>query len=275
MTGVTSSNLLIQERSLRLLVRALKALSASIRTKDLLQSLSPSLFTPLYQQWSAHVGAFASGGLSDASLMHLERALLFLRALRQLYVYGIGASTTETEEMVTFARNCTELVSILVAAVSNPSTPESLTSSNSILLRTLRVLGKLLSEYQERRPYHFVRDAAFGPLMQLILGLLATEGPLATRHISLEPFLIQILLLCKATMKSIAYSRPELKGQFSDVRDRLAALWTDECITTFAKILLANYMPLSPGDLTMWEEDAEEFASADDSEAWRVIIRVR
>lgn len=265
MNAATSGSPFLEERGLALLSRCLKSLCSIPRGKEALLNMCPMLFDALHAHWLGHLNAFASAQSLDSP--HLARANGFLKPLRTLFAYGINSKSSFSASMLSFPQSVIDLSRIVVSLVA--ATPQPLG------MRTLKLLGKTFLGYFEHRPYHFVMDTSFPAFVEFALQFIEAQAPLQQRSRALEPLLIQVLLLVKQLVKHSAFNRPEMDDFARAADERLGRFWTDERVRALAQLLLRYYLTLGPNDLTLWEEDAEEFAAADDSEAWRVLLRVR
>ncbi|XP_011635058.1 importin-11 [Pogonomyrmex barbatus] len=272
---IRQENLLAQRQAVLTLHHVVKAL-ASRRLADgqrIFRELTATMFNFILNLWNTYTESFlimASNGADvNQTQETLEKALLLLRILRQLIVYGFSKPSESQDAMlflkVVFerAKTCLECRKTLASRGVQVDVCEKF-----IIHLTKVLLGVL-----DMHPFCYVELIPTSLEFSVFYCFTETGQALA-----FERFIIQCLNLVKSILLSTYYRPAKVIEETKDPLVLRACqlrqeFFTPETLTEICSRLVTHYFLLTPADLEMWDTQPESFAIDDGGESWKYCLR--
>lgn len=234
----------------------------------------------------------------DTSIGLIEKALLSLRILRKLTIYGF-AKPHLSDRLVMFLKSIfvrlkESLECRLQVRVASPTQPRLNELTEKFILKQM----KILNEFVEQHPASFVD---FIPCaLEFSFHYVFNEGAnmiFENNEITFQRFAIHCINLMKGILCSTAYQKsaamvndalgnpiaPRTSGGGSALQPEIAMCAVEARKDFFTPIrlnyicekVIMHYFQLTQQDLETWDEDPESFASDDGGDSWKYSLRVR
>ncbi|XP_025833971.1 importin-11-like isoform X1 [Agrilus planipennis] len=273
--AIENNDPLIQHRALLILYHVVKALSSKRLAGDrrLFQELSASIFAFILNLWNTFTEAFVTSINHDAATEivteNLEKALLNLRILRKLTVFGFH-KLHEKQDCLCF------LKMIFERAKTALECRKQLRGKGIYVLELCEKfiihLTKVLLSVLDMHPISFV--SFIRPTLEFtVFYLFTTEGTQYTY----ERFIIQCLNLIKGILLCSEYKLakiPELTKDIAQEANQIkVSFFQPEILTDICRKIVSHYMLLKRDDLELWDADPETFANDEVGESWKYSLR--
>ncbi|XP_031781070.1 uncharacterized protein LOC100116824 isoform X2 [Nasonia vitripennis] len=272
---IKDNNSLRQHRALLTFHHVVKALASKRLATDqrLFQELTANVFTYILNIWNTYTESFfalLSRGVSDNDVQDsIEKALLSLRILRKLIMYGIKRPSENANAMI-FLKLIFERANVSL------NCRRSLLSKGILLEvceKFIIHLTKVLLEVQEIHPFCYIDMIPIS--LEFTVYYCFTE---AGQELSFERFNIQCLNLIKKILQSNDYKPgkaiEETKYPLMCKAHQLKHdFFTPETLTEICTRLVTHYFVLTPTDLDSWNIDPENFGVDDCGESWKYSLR--
>jgi len=288
-------DLLLQRRVYLVLHHVLKELSSKRLTADQknFAEITKQLLDHVWTNWCSDTRVLISGlpaaisGPSDAKaekplLLHFERWLMLLKALRRLLLFGFPSDEKT-------AQPCQEIMQVLPALLQAlqtllPFRPAShpLNKPLAMLDRGLLKLIKTLTDVRDMHPWAFYTAEVLLPVSNL-----ACETLLNQRLGVQDAFRIRCMHFLKNVVMCNAYKASEsnlnaftpaaqkaARSMATQVKPVLAEFWQrDDRMCVMAIALIKLYLPLTASELREWHDNPEGFVADNSSGSWEDQLR--
>ncbi|XP_067628973.1 importin-11 [Eurosta solidaginis] len=283
MCAQTDSNDGEQQRVLLVFHNVVKALASRrmMAEKKVFEDLAGNLFVYMQELWDAFTTNFFQQlkTASMSAISTLERALLCLRILRKLAVYGfprpfkIEYCMRYVEELFTRLKQCLECRYELQHLGAEEQIIRLL---EKFILKQI----KTLNEFQDMHPSSFARfvpialDFSFDHVFHERARLIFTENV-----INFSNFAIHCINLMKGIMMCSAYANAATTGDLLVAEPNpaphiaLSNFFINERLCYICDKIITHYFLLTQMELDQWVEDPEAFAQDDSGESWKYALR--
>lgn len=247
------------------------------------------VFTTLYFQ------SVRNNQSTDTSISLVEKALLSLRILRKLTIYGFAKPHLSDRVLMflksIFVRLKESLECRLQVKLATQARLTELTEK--FILKQM----KILNEFVEQHPVSFVE---FIPCaLEFSFHYVFNEGAnmiFENNEISFQRFAIHCINLMKGILCSTAYQKsatiasdalgnaitPRNSDGTSVAHPEIAMcamaarkeFFTPIRLNYICEKVIMHYFQLTPQDLETWDEDPETFAAEDGGDSWKYSLRV-
>ncbi|KAF7386417.1 importin-11 isoform X1 [Vespula maculifrons] len=272
---IRGQNSIAQHRALLTMHHVVKALASKRLSGDvrLFENLTHNVITFILNTWNTYTESFlimASNGVDANQIQEpLEKALLLLKILRKLIVYGFHKPSLSENVMrfleVIFERahTCLEWRKTLV----------SKGIQMEVCDKFIIHLTKVLLEVLEMHPLCYVE--LIPTSLEFSVFYCFTE---AGQALAFERFIIQCLNLMKSILLSVWYRPAKGIGESKDPLTVRAyqlrqEFFTHQTLTEICSRLVTHYFLLTPADLELWDTDPENLAVDDGGEPWKYNLR--
>ncbi|KPJ14447.1 Importin-11 [Papilio machaon] len=266
---------LVQHRSLLIFHHVVKALASKrlVGDRRTFSELTNSVYPFILQLWHENTQVFLrniqEGAATDLITEHLEKALLCLRILRKLTVFGFK-NAHDSEDAVAFlnvvfdrAKTSLECRKLLKGRGIYP-----LELCEKFIIHLTKVALGVLCFH----PFSYV--PLIRPSLEFALFYCFTEQGMSLIY---ERFTIQCLNILKTILQCVEYKLP--KGEA--VNDPLVLqahqvkqeVLDERTVCHMCRHLVAHYFPLSGDDLALWDAEPESFATDEAGESWKYSLR--
>lgn len=266
--AVQSSNDTVQHRGLLYLHHTIKALASKRLAADrrTFHDLCNSIIGYILGLWNAlHQSLLANlqNGQKQVAEISLEKSILALKILRKLIIHGLKKPDDHAEAM-TFVARLFEEAKVLLEVRRNSGV-----HMRENLEKYTVLCQKIWSDLLESHPYAFVQH--IHPALRFICSLCFTEegnGLLFQRFTIFCFNLLKGILLCmeyrpaknlEDTKEPATISAHAIKSEF----------FRQATVSEICTRLISTYLPLTPEDLELWDEDPEGFAFEEGGDSWR------
>lgn len=274
---VESNDILIQHRALLTLHHVVKTVSSKRLAGDrrLFQELTNQMFPYILNLWNELTTAFIQGVMQNVEERvietNLEKALLLLRILRKLSVFGFLKPHTNKDCM-------TFIGMIFEKAKSSLICYKQMKTKGSYMIETCEKfivhLTKVVISMLDTHPFSFIDFIK--PSLELCLYYLFTDDGITFLF---ERLVIQFFNIIKAILLCAEY-RASSKNSMAnkDSESYKAYLIKQECfvpevISDVCKKLIGHYFILTQDELGMWDSDPEAFSNDESGDSWKYSLR--
>lgn len=266
---------LVQHRSLLIFHHVVKALASKrlVGDRRTFQELTNTVYSFILALWHENTEVFLrhiqEGAATELITEHLEKALLCLRILRKLTVFGFKKAHESQDAMaflnVVFDRAKTSLEcrKLLKGRGIYP-----LELCEKFIIHLTKVaLGVLCAQ-----PFSYM--PLIRPSLEFALYYCFTEQGMALIY---ERFTIQCLNIVKGILQCVEYKPPKgdqgkepLTLQAHQVKMEVLDANT---LCHMCRHLVSHYFLLSADDLALWDAEPESFATDEAGESWKYSLR--
>lgn len=279
---VNSTDDLEQKRTLQILVQVVKQLSTRRLHHDRLmfEQFTANLYEFAINLWNGFTVLYFQNIQANSPLpvceSNLEKAMLVLRILRKLTIYGFQ-KPTQTQKPINFLKNIFERIkNLLECRLRVKSAPFDylplLTKHEKFILKHMKVL----TEFQE---YHRLAFIEFAPqVLEMSFNYVFFEGSqfiFDNSQLTMPNFVIHCLNLIKGYLLNSTGNT--YNNQPTDVENSLAEVlkefFTSERLGFIMDKLLMHYFLLTPSDIEQWEDDPENYVTEEGGDSWKYSLR--
>lgn len=279
---VNSSEGLEQKRALQVLVQVVKQLSTRRLHHDRLmfEQFTSNLYEFAVNLWNGFTLLYfqniQASAPPETCQANLEKAMLVLRVLRKLTIYGFQKPSQATKP-VTFIKSIFERIKdLLECRLRIKSAPFDLLP---LLERhekfTLKHM-KVLTEFQE---YHRLVFIDFAPeVLEMSFNYVFFDGSrfiFDGNQLTMPNFVIHCLNLIKGYLLNSTGNT--YNNQPTDSEVHLAGVlkdfFTSERLGFIMEKLLMHYFLLTPTDIEQWEDDPEGYVTDEGGDSWKYSLR--
>ncbi|XP_037292335.1 importin-11 isoform X1 [Manduca sexta] len=267
---------LVQHRSLLIFHHVVKALASKRLLEDQMtfQELTNSVYSFVLNLWHENTELFLrhiqEGAATELITEHLEKALLCLRILRKLTVFGFK-KPHESQDASAFlnvvfdrAKTSLECRKLLKGRGIYP-----LELCEKFIIHLTKVaLGVLCTH-----PFSYV--PLIRPSLEFALYYCFTEQGMALTY---ERFTIQCLNIVKGILQCTEYKLPKKTEQTTDpmtiqAYETKMEVLDENTACHMCRHLVTHYFLLSADDLALWDAEPESFATDESGESWKYSLR--
>ncbi|RVE47622.1 hypothetical protein evm_007719 [Chilo suppressalis] len=267
---------LVQHRSLLIFHHLVKALASKrlIGDRRVFQELTHSVFAFILNLWHENTELFLrhiqEGAATELITEHLEKALLCLRILRKLVVFGFKKAH-ESQDAVAFlnvvfdrAKTSLECRKLLKGRGIYP-----LELCEKFIIHLTKVALGVLGFH----PISYV--PLIRPSLEFALYYCFTEQGMALIY---ERFTIQCLNIVKGILQCTEYKLPkgpEVAREPLTLQCHQAKMdvLDQNTVCHMCRHLVTHYFLLSADDLALWDAEPESFAIDEAGESWKYSLR--
>lgn len=279
---INSTNDLEQKRTLQILVQVVKQLSTRRLHHDRLmfEQFTSNLYEYVINLWNGFTALYFQNIQSNAPLAtcesNLEKAMMVLRILRKLTIYGFQ-KPSQTPKPINFLKNIFERIKdLLECRLRIKSAPFDylplLERHEKFVLKHMKVL----TEFQE---YHRLAFIEFAPqVLEMSFNYVFFEGSqfiFDANKLTLPNFVIHCLNLIKGYLLNSTGNT--YNNQPTEIENNLAGIlkdfFTSERLGFIMEKLLMHYFLLTPIDIEQWEDDPENYVTDEGGDSWKYSLR--
>jgi len=265
-SAVQSNDSTVQHRGLLFLHHSIKALSSKRLAVDrrAFHELSLQLVGYMLRLWdSLHQEVLRQ--LAEAGKdcrVAMEKAILALRILRKLIVFGIKKPHEHEETMAFITKLFSEAQTLLHARKAAGPVTE-------LLEKYIVLHQKIWYDLLENHPFSFVPHLRTA--LTFVCSLCFTEQG---EGILFPRFTIFCLNLVKGVLLCMEYRPAKL---IEDTKEPMTLeahkikmdFFQSDTVTEICKRLVNNFLPLPPEDLQLWDDDPEGYAFEEGGDSWK------
>ncbi|XP_073960082.1 importin-11-like isoform X3 [Choristoneura fumiferana] len=272
---------LVQHRSLLIFHHIVKALASKRLAGDrrTFQDLTNTVYSFILSLWHENTELFLrhiqEGAATDLITEHLEKALLCLRILRKLTVFGFKKAH-DSPDAVAFlnvvfdrAKTSLECRKLLKGRGIYP-----LELCEKFIIHLTKVALGVLGVH----PLSYV--PLIRPSLEFAIYYCFTEQGMSLIY---ERFTIQCLNIVKGILQCMEYKLPKGLGKEKEESDRIPAtmqalqikkeVLDSTTVCHMCRHLVTRYFVLSADDLALWDVEPESFATDEAGESWKYSLR--
>ncbi|XP_013200822.1 importin-11 [Amyelois transitella] len=267
---------LVQHRSLLIFHHVVKALASKrlIGDRRTFQELTHSVYAFILNLWHENTELFLrhiqEGAATGLITEHLEKALLCLRILRKLTVFGFKKAN-ESQDAVAFlnvvydrAKTSLECRKLLKGRGIYP-----LELCEKFIIHLTKVALGVLCFH----PFSYV--PLIRPSLEFALFYCFTEQGMSLIY---ERFTIQCLNIVKGILQCVEYKLPKGVDQISEPLTLQAhqvkmEVLDQNTVCHMCRHLVTHYFLLTSDDLALWDAEPESFAIDEAGESWKYSLR--
>ncbi|XP_069360419.1 importin-11-like [Maniola hyperantus] len=267
---------LMQHRSLLIFHHVVKALASKrlLADRRTFQELTNSIYGFVLNLWHENTELFLrhiqEGAATEMITEHLEKALLCLRILRKLTVFGFK-KPYECQDAVAFlnvvfdrAKTSLECRKLLKGRGIYP-----LELCEKFIIHLTKVALGVLS-------FHPLSYAPLiRPSLEFTLYYCFTEQGMLLTY---ERFTIQCLNIVKGILQCAEYKLPKGTEQVKEpltlhAHQMKSEVLVQDTVCHMCRHLVTHYFLLSSDDLALWDAEPESFATDEAGESWKYSLR--
>ncbi|XP_045501102.1 importin-11 [Colias croceus] len=267
---------LVQHRSLLIFHHVVKALASKrlIGDRRTFQELTNSVYGFILNLWHENTEIFLrhiqEGAATELITEHLEKALLCLRVLRKLTVFGFRRAH-ESQDAIAFlnvvfdrAKTSLECRKLLKGRGIYP-----LELCEKFIIHLTKVALGVLCFH----PFSYV--PLIRPSLEFALYYCFTEQGMSLIY---ERFTIQCLNIVKGILQCLEFKLPKGMDQPKEPLTLQAhqvkcEVLTESTVCHMCRHLVTHYFLLSSDDLALWDAEPESFATDEAGESWKYSLR--
>nr|CAI5838056.1 unnamed protein product [Callosobruchus analis] len=274
--GIESPNGMVQHRSLLTLHHVVKAVSSKRLAGDkrLFQEFTASIYAFILNLWNGFNETFVQNVVNNAAddvlLSSLEKALLTLRVVRKLTVFGFH-KPHENRDCMSFLKILLEKTKVILQC------HKQIKQKNHNLVEQCEKyiihMTKMPLSILDIHPFSFVD--LIEPTLEFTFYYLFTDEGIGFLF---ERFIIQCFSLIKNILLCAEYKAakvPEMTRNQETLRAHhiKVAFFTPERLADMCRKLVGHYFILTPEELAMWEADPETFSNDETGDSWKYSLR--
>lgn len=269
--AVESTDDVVQHRALLTLHHVVKAISSKRLPGDrkVFQDFALNIYSYILNLWDTFTQAFinetAQGGPVDAITIQLEKALLTLRIIRRLTMFGF-TTPHENQDCVRFMNVIFEKAKVVLQCRKQLTEKgiNVLELSEKFVIHLTKTLSSVLDMY----PYSFIDFIR--PTLEFTFFFLFTDDGLPY---TFERFVIQCFNLIKNILVTAEYRRtaPFAVAAYETKQNFFQAQITSD----ICRKLIGHYFLLTQDELEMWDSDPESFVIDQSGDSWKYSLRVK
>ena len=265
--AVQAEDDVLQHRGLLFLHHTIKALASKRLTADrrAFTELSSQIVGYILSLWHALHTSLLQQIVNNPQKagVTLEKAILTLKILKKLIILGLKKPDECPDAMQFVSKLFVEAKTLLEVRKTAPP----------ILVEGLEkycvLHQKIWYDLLENHPFSFVQHIS--TCLSFICSLCFTaqgDGLLFQRFTIFNLNLLKSILLCMEyrPAKNIEDTRDPMTLQAHTIKQEFFRL---ETIQEICSKLVTNYLPLTGEDLSLWDEDPEEFACEECGDSWK------
>ncbi|XP_075979349.1 importin beta11 [Anticarsia gemmatalis] len=275
--AVSDPQPVVQHRSLLILHHVIKALASKrlVGDRRTFQDVTNTIYNMILNLWHENTERFLrfiqQGASTELITENLEKALLCLRMLRKLTVFGLKKAH-ESQDAMAFlnivfdrAKTSLECRKLLKGRGIYP-----LELCEKFIIHLTKVALGVLS----CQPFSYV--PLIRPSLEFALYYCFTEQGMALIY---ERFTIQCLNIVKGILQCVEYKPP--KGDVEQIKEPMTLqahqmkmqVLNENTLCHMCRHLVTHYFLLSADDLALWDAEPESFATDEAGESWKYSLR--
>ncbi|XP_044757044.1 importin-11 [Coccinella septempunctata] len=273
---VLSNDILIQHRSILTLQHVIKSISSRRLMGDrrIFQDFTTNIYSFIVNLWNTFTDLFISNICQnenvELTISNLEKAVLTLKILRKLTVYGLNRPHEN--------RACLDFLKVLFDKTKSALECRKQLKGKGIYVlelceKYINHSTKVLISLLENHPFSFV-SLIHSSLEFTMYYLFTPEGIQYTyERFSIQCFnIIKGILHCNEykpgkNVQSMKYS------EMVHARDIKLNFFQPNILTEICRRLVTHYFILNQDELDMWDTDPETFANDEIGDSWKYSLR--
>lgn len=279
---VKSPDDLEQKRTLQILVQVVKQLSSRRLHHDRLmfEQFTSNLYEFAANLWNGFTMLYFQNIQSNVQLSvcqsNLEKAMLVLRILRKLTIYGFQ-KPGQSSKPIEFLKIIFERVKVLLECrLRIKSAPFDYLP---LLERHEKFISKHMKVLTEFQDFHRLVFIEFAPqVLDMSFNYVFYEGSqfiFDGNQLTMPNFVIHCLNLIKGYLLNSTGNT--YNAQPTEVENGLAEVlkkfFTSERLGFIMEKLLMHYFLLTPADIEQWEDDPENYVTDEGGDSWKYSLR--
>ncbi|XP_059610198.1 importin-11 [Phlebotomus argentipes] len=281
--AVRSDNQLQQHRSLLVLQHVVKALSSKRLPSDrcLFEQLTESVYSFILNLWDGFISLYfqsihEQSVSPDVSVSYIEKALLTLKILRKLTIYGFS-KPHKSEHCMMFIKalfqRLKESLECRMRLKMQPQLRNLLEMTEKFILKQM----KILNEFVEQHPASAIDFVS--TILEFSFNYVFNEGTnmiFEGNVVQFTNFAIHCINLMKRILSTYTYSATEIKSKtvdFSQATKAKMDFFTPERINYICEKIITHYFILTQRELDAWDEDPEAYASDEGGDSWKYELK--
>ncbi|CAH1127188.1 unnamed protein product [Ceutorhynchus assimilis] len=274
--AVESTDSLVQHRALLTLLHVVKTFASKRLAGDKrqFQEFTNQIFGYIFTLWNNFTDSFVQSVMQSASpqevQVYLEKALLTLKILRKLAVFGYFKPHTSKECMTYMQVIFPKAKSALICYKEMKSKGIYLTDScEKFIIHLTKVLSSMLDVH----PFSFID--LIQPTLELCVYYLFTDEGISFLF---ERLVIQCFNLIKAILLCAEYRAakiPEMTKNPETLRAYTIkqSFFNPNLLTDICRKLVGHYFILTQDELDTWDADPEAFSNDESGDSWKYSLR--
>ncbi|CAG9854440.1 unnamed protein product [Phyllotreta striolata] len=275
LSAVESADSLIQHRSLLTLHHVVKAISSKRLAGDrrIFYEFTLNIYNFILNLWNNYTEAFvrdiSHNAGADVITVNLEKALLTLRILRKLSVFGFY-KPHESDSCMSFLKIIFQKAKIILQC------RKQLKGKGIYVLELCEKfiihLTKILLSVLDMHPISFIEFIE--PTLDFTFYYLFTDEGI---NFVFERFVIQCFNLIKNILMCLEYK--SVKTDTSKYPETIKAqkmkqaFFQPDRVSDMCRKLIGHYFLLTQDELDMWDSDPEEFSNDESGDSWKYSLR--
>ncbi|KAJ8961664.1 hypothetical protein NQ318_021262 [Aromia moschata] len=274
--AVESPDSLIQHRSLLTLHHVVKSIASKRLAGDrrLFQEFTSNIYTFILNLWNNFTEAFVRDIMQNASseviTTNLEKALLTLRILRKLTVFGFYKPHEN--------QNCMSFMKVIFEKAKTVLQCRKQIKGKGVYLleqceKFIIHLTKVLLSVLDTHPFSFIDFIQ--PSLEFTFYFLFTDEGINFLY---ERFVIQCFNLIKNILLCVEYRAakiPEMTKHAETLRAHQVkqTFFQPQTVSDMCRKLVMHYFILTQDELDMWDTDPEAFSNDECGDSWKYSLR--
>ncbi|XP_076251460.1 importin beta11 [Rhynchophorus ferrugineus] len=274
--AIANNDAFIQQRALLTLHHVVKAIASKRLAGDRkqFQEFTSQVFMYVLNLWNELTTSFIQGIMQNEAVnvvnMNLEKALLALRILRKLSVFGFLKPHFNKDCMTFMEMIFDKTKNVLICYKEMKSKG---TYPTDVCEKFVIHLTKILLSMLDTHPYSYID--LIKPTLDLCLYYLFTDEGITFLF---ERFVIQCFNLIKSILLCTEYrvaKNPEHRKNDDKLRAHMIiqSCFTPEIVTDVCRKLIGHYFILTQDELEMWDADPESFSNDECGDSWKYSLR--
>lgn len=282
---IGSTDAIQQQRGLLILQQVIKALASKRLRHDrrVFEELSYQLYPCIFELWNQYTQLYFQSidenASSDVSQTSLDKAILTIRILRKLTIFGC-TKPNQSKACVLFMNSIIPCLNKMLEyrfqflnlqqqqqqPAPSPHLGPMIESTEKFILKITKILNQFLDTHTQSfidylpHTLEFAFNYVFYTGTRLIFD--------SNNQINFPNFAIQCINLMKAiAMKSSTEDDAPIKT------DAKNDFFTVERLSYISEKIITYYFLLTPTDLEQWDENPEQHATDECGESWKYDLR--
>lgn len=281
--AVRVDNQLQQHRALLVLHHVIKALSTKRLRNDrqMFEDLTENVYSFILNLWDGFIslyfqsihGQTASVGVS---VSYIEKALLTLKMLRKLTIYGFS-QPYKSEHCMMFIKTVFQRLEESLEARMRLKMQAELQNLLELTEKFILKQMKILNEFLEQHPASCID---FVPtILEFSFNYVFNEGTskiFEGNVVQFTNFAIHCINLMKRILSTVKYHIPANKSDnvdFTKAKKAKMDFFTPERISYICEKIITHYFILTQSELSSWDEDPEAYASDEGGDSWKYELK--
>ncbi|XP_055679188.1 importin-11 [Lutzomyia longipalpis] len=280
---VRSDNQLQQHRALLVLQHVIKTLSSKRLPTDrrIFEELTDNVYSFILNLWDSFITLFFQSihdqnTALDVSVSYIEKALLALKILRKLTIYGIS-KPHKSEPCMLFIKAIFQRLKESLECRMRLKVQPRMRNLQELTEKFILKQMKILNEFLEQHPVSAIDFIQ--TILEFSFNYVFNEGTnmiFEGNTVQFTNFAIHCINLMKRILSNNTYSMSgKISGSvdFSQATKAKMEFFTPERINYICEKIIMHYFILTQSELDAWDEDPESYASDEGGDSWKYELK--